>query len=202
MIRIFLETGKKTTSEYVFINTLMRHVLKVEESEYSIDCVNGKDNLHNAANKFISYSEDGDVNLIIFDADSPENNGGYNERKQTLTEELQSYGIKADIFLFPNNKDDGDFESLLESLMRIDKHKTFVDCYSDYEKCLGHEYVAPNRKGKLFTYISAMPMSKTKRGKLGSGEWRFEDEEYWDLSNEYLQPLISFLERHLAPIGR
>ena len=40
MIKIYLETGKKTTSEYVFIETWLR-VLGLDKS-YQIECVNGK----------------------------------------------------------------------------------------------------------------------------------------------------------------
>lgn len=69
MIKIYLETGKKTTSEYVFIETLLR-VLGLDKS-YQIECVNGKDNLANAANTFMANTESGGKNLIVFDADTP-----------------------------------------------------------------------------------------------------------------------------------
>lgn len=129
MIKIYLETGKKTTSEYVFIETLLR-VLGLDKS-YQIECV---------------------------------------------------------------NKDDGDFETLISKLVLSEKHKRFFDCYGDYEKCLGTEYVSPNLKGKLFTYISAIPMSKSKRDRLGQGQWFFDNKDYWNLECEALDPLKKFLK--------
>ncbi|WP_289307349.1 hypothetical protein [uncultured Phocaeicola sp.] len=35
-------------------------------------------------------------------------------------------------------------------------------------------------------------MSKTKRDKLGQGEWQFENTDYWDLNKPYLDPLKEF----------
>lgn len=192
MIKIYLETGKKTTSEYVFIETLLR-VLGLDKS-YQIECVNGKDNLANAANTFMANTESGGKNLIVFDADTPKNGGGFAKRKKELETALESLGIKADVFLFPNNKDDGDFETLISKLVLSEKHKRFFDCYEDYEKCLGTEYVSPNLKGKLFTYISAIPMSKSKRDRLGQGQWFFDNKDYWNLECEALDPLKKFLK--------
>lgn len=193
MINIYLETGKKTTSEYVFIEALLK-TLDVEKSLFRIECVNGKDNLQNAINTFIANTENGGKNLIIFDADSPQNGGGFTKRKNELEDTLKKLGVKADVFLFPNNRDDGDFETLIAQLAQKEKHKRFFDCYEDYEKCLGIDYLSPNLKGKLFTYISAMPMSKTKRDRLGQGQWLFENNEYWNLESEALEPLKGYLE--------
>ena len=158
MINIYLETGKKTTSEYVFIEALLK-ILDIEESLVRIECVNGKDNLPNARNTFIA-----------------------------------NIGVEADIFLFPNNRDDGDFETLISQLTQKEKHKRFFDCFEDYERCLGTDYLSPNLKGKLFTYISAMPMSKTKRDRLGQGQWLFENNDYWNLESEALEPLKNILK--------
>lgn len=193
MINIYLETGKKTTSEYVFIEALLK-ILDIDKSLFRIECVNGKDNLPNARNTFIANTENGGKNLIIFDADSLQNGGGFAKRKNELEETLKNIGVEADIFLFPNNRDDGDFETLISQLTQKEKHKRFFDCYEDYEKCLGTDYLFPNLKGKLFTYISAIPMSKTKRDRLGQGQWLFENNDYWNLESEALKPLMNYLE--------
>ena len=46
--------------------------------------------------------------------------------------------------------------------------------------------------------ISAMPMSKTNRDKLGPGQWQFDNPEYWNINNLGLQPLREFLLKHFA----
>jgi len=196
MITIFLETGSKTTSEYVFIKTLIKH-LGVEEKVSEIVCVNGKDNLANSSNAFLANTLEGGINLIIFDADSPTNKGGFAIREKDLRQQFDFLGIKADLFLFPNNTDDGDFEVLLESILRRDIHQRFFDCFEDYEKCLGGNYIAPNRKGKLFTYISAQKeLTHKQRSDLGKGEWLFDDDRFWDLDSPSLQPLKQFILDH------
>lgn len=193
MVRIYLETGKNTTSEYVFVDTIIRH-LGISSEMYEIKCVNGKDSLHLMENKMKETTLEGGKNLVIFDADSPENGGGFNVRKDALLQQLQSMGAIAELFLFPNNHDDGDVEVLMETLMQKELHKRFFHCYGGYETCLGNEYQTPNLKAKLHTYISAQKdLSQKQRKALGSGQWLFEDKRFWDIDRETLNPLKDFI---------
>ena len=199
MTRIYLETGSRKTSEYVFIRTLLKDVLNFDNSKYAveIECVGGKDNLPNVFNKMkdTTLSEDG-TNLIIFDADSQAKakDGGSIERKKYLRQLLTSNGVQAEIFLYPNYKDDGDVETLLERMMRKDLHDKFFDCYNDYETCLGDDYVRPDLKTRLFAYIRAQKeLSSKQRKHIGDGEWLFTDDNYWDMDSKDLEPLKTFL---------
>lgn len=133
MIDIFLETGKKTTPEYCFIDDFVGKYLGVDPSEYGIECVDGKDNLQRAVNKLLDNTISGIRNLIIFDADSSSNGGGFEKRKSELLAKMKELNITADLFLFPNNRDDGMFEDLLMHIARKENHKSFFDCFSDYE---------------------------------------------------------------------
>lgn len=197
MTYIFLETGKPTTSEAVFIKTLIEY-LGYNISSNKVEYVNGYKNLVNVIPTIKARcAEDGKV-IIIFDADSPDNNGGYNKRRKEIEEVLDKHNAQVELFLFPNNNEDGDFETLLEHLMQKTKHAKMLDCYADYEKCLGNDYVHPNLKGKIFTYISAMKMSSSMRRKLGNGEWMFDNAEYWNLESDYLKPLKEFLQQHCS----
>ena len=197
MTKIFLETGKASTPEYVFVRTLLDY-LQVDRNCYKIECVNGKDNLPNVAPVLLANTNEGGRNLIIFDADSDEIGGGYDNRLEEMMLILKQSQMQAELFLFPNNCDDGMFENLLERIMRTDLHKQFIDCFSDYEACLGSQYVSPNLKGKLHTYISSMKnLTGGQRKKLGQGEWLFDREEFWDLKSPYLQPLVDFLKGNM-----
>jgi len=192
MRKFFIESKKETTPEAVFVKTLY---LLCPKEKYDIVCLDGKDNLPKAAGVMIANSEEGGENLIIFDADSERNGGGYEKRRKQIEEQLQKMGVEASLFLFPNNHDDGDFETLLEHIARKDKHKAFFDCFSDYEKCLGNDYHHPNQKAKMFAYINGMKsLSGMKRRNLGIGEWLFDNPEYWDLDSDYLIPLKQFLK--------
>lgn len=192
MIHIFLETGKQSTSEYVFIDTLLKKIGL--SHNVIIETVNGKDNLAKAKNAFVTNTLEGGTNLIIFDADTPLNEGGFKERQKNLLQKLDELEITAELFLFPNNHDDGCFEDLLLKIALFDRYKTFFDCFGDYEKCLGDKYAHPNLKGKIFSYISSMKsLTNNQRDHLGQGKWLFDNADYWDLDNDALLPLKEFL---------
>jgi hypothetical protein len=167
-------------------------------SSNKVEFVNGYKNLVNVIPTIKARCAEGGKVVIIFDADSLGNNGGYETRKKEIEEVLGENNAQAELFLFPNNEEDGDFETLLEHLIQKEKHTQMLDCYADYETCLGNDYVHPNLKGKIFTYISAMKMSSSKRRKLGNGEWMFGNAEYWSLESDYLKPLKAFLQQHCS----
>ena len=167
-------------------------------SSNKVEFVNGYKNLVNVIPTIKARCAEGGKVVIIFDADSLGNNGGYETRKKEIEEVLGENNAQAELFLFPNNEEDGDFETLSEHLIQKEKHTQMLDCYADYETCLGNDYVHPNLKGKIFTYISAMKMSSSKRRKLGNGEWMFDNAEYWSLESDYLKPLKAFLQQHCS----
>ena len=167
-------------------------------SSNKVEFVNGYKNLVNVIPTIKARCAESGKVIIIFDADSLGNNGGYETRKKEIEEVLGENNAQAELFLFPNNEEDGDFETLLEHLIQKEKHAQMLDCYADYETCLGNDYVHPNLKGKIFTYISAMKMSSSKRRKLGNGEWMFDNAEYWSLESDYLKPLKAFLQQHCS----
>lgn len=103
MTQIFIEARYEKTSEYVFLNTIIKE-LGFSEEQYKIICVGGNSNLVKAANKFKENTIEGGKNLIIFDADTPATGYGFSATLQRINQELQSNGMQADgIFLFPNN---------------------------------------------------------------------------------------------------
>ena len=198
MTRIFVESKHDKTTESVFLRTLIK-VLDIDESRYELMHVNGKDNLINNENHFRENTLSGGRNIIIFDADTQATGCGFAATKDRILNHTFPADVRIDdLFLFPNNHDDGIFENLLEHLTLKDKNKKFFDCFRDYELCLGDDYYTPDLKGKLHTYMSAQKsLSNRKRNGLGSGQWLFDDSQYWNLNSEYLQPLKDFLLRNL-----
>lgn len=194
-VKIFLETAKKTTPEFVFIKTLLRKIGKPVTDD-NIACLGGWTNLEKI---FPQQSQKPDVEkiLIVFDADSAENGGGFASRRKEL-EGIINGNPKAKLFLFPNNSDDGDFETLLERIVNLADNERFFDCFSDFEKCLGDAYRHPNLKAKLHSYINLQKgLSTQKRDRLGRGEWLFEDKRFWNLDHPALDALKSFFEENL-----
>ena len=198
MTNIYIEAKNKNTTEYVFIKSLLDH-LCIDSSLYEIVPVNGKDNLQHMQVQFEQNTLLNGKNIIIFDADTPHTRGGFHSRLDQINQVVKDNKMTTEaIFLFPNNQDDGIFENLLEKLMLKETHQKWFDCYTDYEKCLGTDYISPNLKGRLFTYISSQKdLSNSKRKKLGQGQWLFEDTRFWNLDNAYLDPLKNFLLKHI-----
>ncbi|WRG04485.1 hypothetical protein FNE33_01825 [Helicobacter pylori] len=122
---------------------------------FKVQNVDGKDNLSKRLLEIEKY----DKTLIIFDADKDyESNKKeilkiVSESKQTISEEQ--------IFLFPNNQDDGDLETLL---LEIAKHKEFINCFEGYLDCIKKtEHCKPIkniRKNKLYAYLEALGLEK------------------------------------------
>ncbi len=122
---------------------------------FKVQNVDGKDNLSKRLLEIEKY----DKTLIIFDADKDyESNKKeilkiVSESKQTISEEQ--------IFLFPNNQDDGDLETLL---LKIANHKEFINCFESYLDCIKKkEHYKPIkniRKSKWYAYLEALGLEK------------------------------------------
>ncbi|MDE6854170.1 MAG: hypothetical protein K2J38_03850 [Muribaculaceae bacterium] len=197
--RVYIEAGSAKTPEHVFVRTLLRRMGFVSGSHFEIIAVGGKDNLPNVINKLTETELEGGRNIIVFDADSPENGGGYDVRKSEIEAILAANSITAGLFLFPDDSSDGDFETLLERIAQTESHKLFFGCFSDYESCVGRDYLTPNRKGKLHTYVTAQKwLSKKQRDAIGKGEWLFEDTRLWNLDSPELGPLKDFFVSNIV----
>ena len=208
MVNIFLEAKNNKTPEACFVRAIVKKYFPYAEEggDYSFIYVDGKDNIPNVVPQMLTNTADGGVNLVIFDADTLENGGGFTTRRQQLIEKKAEMGVSFDLFLYPSDGEDGDVEVLMERIARQDKHARFFSCYQKYENCISQDkdsdgkprYKTPNRKGKLHTYISAMQLSNRQVRGLGSGQWLFDNMDYWDLGSNALQPLVTFLSKYLA----
>lgn len=205
MNRIFIEAGNKKTPEYNFIKAFVD--LHFPQKDIDFICIGGIGNLFNEANtnQMSQALAVGDQVLILIDADTVAKGYGFAKRKSDIDKEMQAIKVSFPYFIYPNNQDDGDVETLMESAARRDLHQVFFDCFEDYEKCISGVkdedgqslYNTPNLKGKLHTYISAQKLSSRLRSRLGTGDWLFGNTDYWDLNADVLQPLKNFLASNL-----
>ncbi len=210
-LNIFIETAltekrkkeRTYTNEYYFIEQYL-HFLNPEitDSEYTITCVGGKDNLKNYDNIMKQNAIAGEHNIVIFDCDSPSTDGGFEKRSEQLTDLRNNLGVDFDSFLFPNNKDSGAFEDMLLNIIN-QKHKGVIDCFEKYEMCIkgqdasGELYETPNTKAKIYSYITSFKRSGKEFNKIKGGNWDFLNKEYWDLTSEYLNPLKEFISKYI-----
>lgn len=116
---------------------------------------------------------------------------------------MKSESIDFDLFLWPNNGTDGDFEMLLSKIINPE-HQCLLDCYKHFEEEVREndpeeiKYETPGRKGEMYSYISLQKLSKRQKKELSKGYWMFDNSKYWDLSSIELNPLIEFLDMYFS----
>ncbi|WP_120933190.1 DUF3226 domain-containing protein [Helicobacter pylori] len=144
-----------------------------DQAHFDIIHVGGKNNLFSDGlckniksilnNEYHSYKQV----CIIFDADIKEENqesdAGFDNKLKYIREKFKEKFKKGtdfpkeQIFLFPNNQDDGDLETLL---LEIAKHDEFLKCFEGYLECIKNkEHYKPIkdiRKSKWYAYLEAL----------------------------------------------
>ena len=208
MIRIFIESGvsaarskgKKTTNEQDFVEKIIAHYFPkaVVSKDFEVVGVDGWINIANQSYDFKQNTDESGTNLVVFDADEDRNGGGFEKRKSSLEDFKKQAGIEFDLFLWPDNKGDGDFELLLSKVINA-KHQCLLDCYDEFEKNVRQhdpqeeKYVTPGRKGKMYTYETLHKGLQKLGNEIKAGYWQFDNPEYWNLEGEKLNPFVEFL---------
>lgn len=205
MTKIFIEAKNNRTSEYHFLQTILNVFFPEKEVEFIF--MDGIGNLYNETirNQIGLAQEVGEQVVVIADADTAVKGFGYYRRKEEIDKGMVAHSLSFPYFLYPNNQDDGDVEELMEKAARRDLHSAFFDCFEDYEKCVSgvkdesgeSKYNVPNLKGKLHTYMSAQKLSRRLCNRFGSGDWLFDNQDYWNLNVDALQPLKDFFSINL-----
>ncbi len=198
-------------SDKVFLEVYLYFLEDLPIKNFKVQNIKGKDNLSKRLLEIEKY----DKTLIIFDADKDyESNKKeilkvVSKTKQTISEEQ--------IFLFPNNQDDGDLETLL---LEIAKHDEFLKCFEGYLECIkSKEHYKPIRnirKNMLYAYLEVFELQKFFQYKWDINNKKNEEniiiddkgkikeehqEEYEklkeviDFKSKSLIPLKNFLER-------
>ncbi|ABF84436.1 DUF3226 domain-containing protein [Helicobacter pylori] len=195
-------------SDKVFLEVYLLYLYFQEKfpiKNFKVQNIKGKDNLSKRLLEIEKY----DKTLIIFDADKDyESNKKeilkvVSKTKQTISEEQ--------IFLFPNNQDDGDLETLL---LEIAKHDEFLKCFEGYlESIKSKEYYKPIkniRKNMLYAYLEVFELQKFFQYKWDTNNKKNEEniiiddkgkikekhkEEY-----EKLKEVIDFNSKSLIPL--
>ncbi len=197
MTTIFIESKHRNTPEANFIITFI-NIKFPDFVDFEIVPLNGWKGLWKT-NKLIENRDLGNQNVIVFDADIPGNNGGFKKRKKQIETLKNELDVDFELFLFPNNSMDGDFELLLENIINKE-HKKLLDCFEEYEECISRnnspvKYRLPVRKAKIYSYIDAFPKSRKLNERFKNGDWFFENETYWNLDDDFLTNFEQFIEK-------
>lgn len=195
---IFIESDKETTNEGHFVRHMAKLVYAGDSKEIEIVGTGGYTNLDQFAVQMQRNTDNGIKNLVIFDADFPKE-GGFEKRKAELLSVKAEKGVDFELFLFPNNKDDGTFEHLLEHLA-TEEHKGLLECFEGYESCIrgrnNPKYISPDQKAKMYAYVSTQTDPKDIK-MFKKGDWRFNQTDLWNLDVDYLTSLKDFLSSNL-----
>ncbi|WP_120831110.1 DUF3226 domain-containing protein [Helicobacter pylori] len=209
-IMIFVEGP----SDKVFLEVYLYFLGNFLTKNFKVRSINGKGNLSNHLNEIEQYAK----TLIIFDADIKEENQesdvGFDNKLKHIREKFKEKGTdfpKEQIFLFPNNQDDGDLETLL---LEIAKHDEFLKCFKRYLKCIGikehHEPIKDIRKNMLYAYLEVFGLQDffkykwDKNDKTNEKEIIIDDKgkikEKHQEEYERLKEVIGFNSKSLIPL--
>jgi hypothetical protein len=139
------------------------------------------------------------VVLLILDADTINHQaGGFNNRRAAITAWLEKVKVTAQVFLWPNNSNDGNLETMLQKIIVKEHEQVFV-CFEKYEECLrfqGMGYVTPNEKAKIYAYAYALSEKSEESSEV---KRNYRNSKIWNLKSDFLQPLNQFLVPHVHP---
>ncbi|PDX17737.1 DUF3226 domain-containing protein [Helicobacter pylori] len=193
-------------SDKVFLEVYLYFLEDIPIKNFKVKDVTGKDNLSKRLLEIEKY----DKTLIIFDADKD-----YESNKKEILSKTQQKITEEQIFLFPNNQDDGDLETLL---LEIAKYDEFLKCFEGYLECIkSKEHYKPIkniRKNMLYAYLEVFELQNFFQDKRNKNDKKNEEkiiiddkgkirkeykEEYErlkeviDLNSKSLIPLKNFL---------
>ena len=114
----------------------------------------GCDRLRFFVEQFQISQDLGLQNLVIFDADE-----SFQRAQQSLKDQMRSLKITFDPFLFPNDRDPGELEDLLERIAPA-ANRFIFSCFEQYLTCLGDQQAEglnlPAKKTKIFAYTDLL----------------------------------------------
>ena len=136
--------------------------------------------------------DDEKISILILDADH-----NFNQRQHEILDDFTLANISINLFLFPNNSENGNLEDLLAT---IAFDRKLMGCFLDYEKCV-KAYPKKLNDSRIYSYLDMLLIDnyKDEKGKdLRKEEFRnYRNNNHWLLQHEYLSPLKDFLSSFL-----
>ena len=191
-------------ADETFIRQYLYHLFGQKVPDNFILRTNGKDNLKSsvAINRMRSMTDQGGINLVIFDADN-----NFETRRASILEWKKQNGLEFELFLLPNNQDKGELEDLLENIINPN-NRPIMDCWEHYEKELvtfdipgrtPPPLTTPAKKTKIYGYLEALlGTSESDKKKIKEREREYHNALHWNLNAEYLSSLKEFLEKWIS----
>lgn len=169
-----------------FLEDFVKYHFAIEKIKYVN--VKGKDSIHLVRNEFEKNTDQGGVNLLIFDADS-----NFHAALDNVNTQKVACEIEFETFLFPNNADTGALEELLLQLT-VPEHQGIFECFVPFNACLSDKnqhYNVPDLKTRIYSYLAFQnfePKDPARNYLV----------DCWNLDAPYAQPLKDFLTKYLV----
>jgi hypothetical protein len=146
--------------------------------------------------------DEGGQNIVIFDADFPttsdkkgNGNKGFENATKSLT--FARDEVSLEYYLWPDNQNNGDIETLLRQLIPENK-EAVMDCIEQHQECLKKTGISnlryAGRKDLLGFYLYTNSIAKT-RGR----DVDYTNLEFWNLDpdqNQDLKKFKNFLDKY------
>ncbi|MBP9095810.1 MAG: hypothetical protein KBG21_04320 [Ignavibacteria bacterium] len=188
-VKIFVE-GE---ADKKLINDFLEAIFEITTGIVIIP-IGGKSKLDKTTQEFEKTTDDKGVNLIIFDADDD-----FKKSSSDLLKKKKELSIDFQLFLFPNNQDNGTLENLLINIINP-KHQQILDCFDSYTDCLkkrtNEDLNIPTLKSKVYAYLETL-YPKSKQDLIKDSKREYKNTEIWNLECEYITPLKDFLSNHI-----
>lgn len=167
--------------------------------EPNILITNGKTNLDKFKPQFKINSENDILSIVIFDADI------FNDENDKFIALKKEFPIE--YFLLPDNKSNGDLETLLAQIINQD-NKVIFKCWEGYENCLKTStrkegiFTTPARKTKIYAYLEALlGESNSEKDLIKERERNYQNQNHWDLNAPALVNLKLFLDQYFQKLS-
>lgn len=186
-----------------FIRQYVKYLFGEDIPENLLISTEGKDKLKKSSsiNRIQSMTDDGGINLVIFDADDD-----FTIRLNEINEWKKENNLEFELFLFPNNKSSGELEDLLENIINLNNKEIF-ECWDNYERELMSidipgrtppPLTTPAKKTKIYGYLEALLSGSSKdKEKIKERNRDYTNSLHWNLNADYLEPLKTFLLSNL-----
>jgi|GEM_PF-199356 len=174
-----------------------------EDHVITIIKLNGIDNLLSDKIKslFQTNREKQIKNIVLVDAD-----WNIKEKQSKIEQSRKILDEPFPCFLIPNDQTPGNLETLLENIINPENQAIF-DCWQKYTACMKviphpeaekNELTLPDNKAKIYAYLEALlGSSETEKQKIKEEYRDYTNPKHWDLNHAYLEPLKTFLNKHL-----
>ncbi|BDQ11688.1 DUF3226 domain-containing protein [Sediminibacterium sp. TEGAF015] len=131
--------------------------------------------------KFLEATNSNITNIVIFDADND-----IDTRRIELYNQRDELNLKFELFLQPNNIDNGCFEDLVLKIIP-EQNIHLLTCFDAYENCINSQNfnLVLSKKSKFYAYVEATNQNSKKI--------QYDNNNYWNLESDYLNELKSFL---------